>query len=142
MTTIRTALMALTALLLSYAGAAAQSLQALPFSYLSTASTNSTLIDGSGQNVLKWMVATNTSTTTTYFLKIYDKKTAPVCGTDVPKLRIPLLPNVNGGGQSIVGFDDTRFTQGIGFCLTGALADNDTSNAATGIVLNFGYLWQ
>lgn len=120
----------------------AQSLQALPASYLSAASTNATLISGAGQNVLKSVIAINT-TATIYYLKLYNKASVPVCGTDVPVLRIPLLPaNNTGGGLSAISLDDMRFTLGIGFCLTGALADNDTTVAATGIALNFGYLWQ
>ena len=122
--------------------ARAQSLKPLPFSYLSAVSTNSTLVAGNGQNILKWIVATNTSTTNTYYLKLYNKATAPTCGTDTPVMRIPLLPNSNGNGQFVGGFDDTSFTLGIGFCLTGGLPDNDNTNAATGVVINIGYLWQ
>lgn len=122
--------------------AGAQSLQTLPFSVLSTASTNCTLIDGSGQNILKWLAAVNT-TTTIYYLKVYNTKATPVAGAGTPVLRIPLLPNnTNGGGLTGLGFDDSRFTLGIGFCLTGGIADSDSSNAATGVALNFGYLWQ
>jgi len=140
---MRKMLLALAALLcLQALPALAQSLQPIPVSYLSAATTNSTLISGAGQNVLKWLVAGNT-TAVVYYLKVYDKATAPVCGTDIPILRIPVPPSTaTNGGVTALSFDDTRFTRGIGFCLTAALADNDTGVAAVGVALNFGYLWQ
>lgn len=136
---IRRIRIAVAFLLVLNGAALSQALQAIPFSYLSTASTNSTLVNGSGQDILKWILATNT-TSTTYYLKVYDTSSAPSCGSGTPKLRIPLLPNSTGNGQLAAGFDDTRFPSGIGFCLTGALADNDTTNAATGVTINIGYL--
>lgn len=120
--------------------ARAQSLPVIPFKYLSQASTNSTLVSGAGQNVLKWIVAVNT-TNTVYYLKFYNKATAPTCGTDTPILSIPIPAANTGGGLAAISFDDTRFSLGIGFCLTGALADNDSTNAATGVAINLGYLW-
>ena len=61
----------------------AQGLQAKTFSALSAASTNCTLIYGMGPSLLQWVVVVNT-TATTYYLKIYNKQTAPVAGTDTP----------------------------------------------------------
>jgi hypothetical protein len=123
-------------------GAHAQSLQAIPFHYLSTASNNSTPVAGAGQNLLNWLFVTNT-TTTTYYMKLYNKATAPTCGTDTPVMNIPLLPtSATANGQIAMGFDNTKFSLGIGFCITGALADNDNSNAATGIAVNIGYVNQ
>ena len=136
---------ALVALFLSLSGASAQSLQSIPFKYLSQGSTNSTLVSGAGQNILKWIVATNTTTVaaTITYLKLYNKATAPTCGTDIPVMTIPLLPNAtNGNGQFAMGFDDTRFPLGIGFCLTEGIADNDTTATTTGISINIGYLGQ
>jgi len=134
-------------LLLSFAGfgVRAQSLPIIPFKYFSQATTNSTLVSGAGQNVLKWIIATNTTTVaaTLTYLKLYNKATAPTCGTDTPVMTIALLPNAaNGNGQFAMGLDDTRFSLGIGFCLTALPADNDTTATTTGIIINLGYLWQ
>lgn len=121
--------------------ARAQSLQSVPFHYLSLASNNSTLVSGAGQNILKWIIAYN-NTATIYYFKFYNKATAPTCGTDTPVITIPLPPNTTSTGVLGLSFDDTRFTAGIGFCIVAGQADNDNTNAATGITINLGYLWQ
>ncbi len=124
------------------ASAYAQAMQPLPFSYISTNSTNSTLVSGSGQNILKWLLATNPTGSIVYYLKLYNKATAPTCGTDTPVMRIPLLPPSTGNGQTAMSFDETKFTAGIGFCITLNLADSDTNAAAAGLTINLGYSWQ
>lgn len=128
-------------LLLSLAafGARAQSLQSIPFHYLSGASNNSTLVSGAGQNILKWLIVYN-NTATIYYLKFYNKAVAPTCGTDTPVITVPLPPNTTSTGVLGIDLDDTRFTAGIGFCITAGQADNDNTNSATGITLNLGYL--
>jgi hypothetical protein len=107
--------------------------QSAPIKFLSGASTNATLVM-TGNASLKTLAGGN-STATVYFLKLYDKATIPVCGTDVPKLTIPLPANqttpIDFGNGAI-------FPQGLGFCLTGAIADNDTTAAAAGVAINFG----
>lgn len=136
--TLRSLMRAL-ALALSLAAfhAKAQSLQSTPFHYLSLASNNSTLVTGAGQNILKWVIVYN-NTATIYYLKFYNKATAPTCGTDVPSITIPLPPNTTSTGVLGLSFDDTRFTLGVGFCITALQADNDNTIAATGITVNLG----
>lgn len=107
--------------------------QGVPKHYLSTVSTNATLVYGARANVSAIM-GFNTNATV-YFLKIYDKATAPTCGTDTPVLTVPLPQNTGNGVQLGQGL---QFANGVGFCITGAIADNDTSNAATGIAVDFG----
>ena len=122
----------------------AQSLQSLPFHYITTSSTNSMLVNGNGQNILKWVIASNPAATTTInaWLHLYNKATAPNCGTDVPVMTIMIPPNsATGAGNTTISFDDTRFTSGIGFCVTGGAADNDNTAGPSGIVINIGYLW-
>lgn len=111
--------------------------QSVPRHYLSAATTNSTLMRA-GKGLVKVLLPINT-TSTTYFLKLYDKATAPTCGTDTPVLTIP-VPNAAGagGGVALPSADGLQFFNGVGFCLTGGIADNDTTSAATGIALNFG----
>lgn len=124
--------------------ARAQSLQSVPFSYITLPSNNSTLVTGAGQNILKWIVATNPGANVNY-LRLYNKATAPTCGTDVPIMRIPLLPTsaTSSNGQFSMGFDDTRFPLGVGFCVTkGTGADNDATAADAGLFINLGYVNQ
>lgn len=142
MTRIRAAL-AVLAVALGLAVAAparAQEMQANPYSFLSAASTNSTLLYP-GSSLLQNIIVINT-TSTQYFLKIYNKATAPTCGTDTPALRIPIPPTASGGGVVAMGTGDMKFPLGVGVCLTGAIADNDSTVAATGVALNFGIVPQ
>jgi hypothetical protein len=128
-------------LLLSFVafGARAQSLQSTPFHYITVGSTNSTLVSGSGQNIMKWVVGSN-NTGTVNWLKFYNKATAPTCGTDVPVITVMLPTNATGGGVTVIDMDDTRFTAGIGFCVTANAADNDNNAGTAGIALSLGYL--
>ena len=128
-------ILGLAALLLGAQPVQAQS-QSIPFSYLSATGTNSRLIKV-GRSKLKWILPVNT-TSAIYYLKLYDKATAPTCGTDVPKLRIP-VPHASGAGNGVVAdLQNVPFTRGIGMCLVSGIADNDTGNAAAGVALNFG----
>lgn len=105
--------------------------------YFSAASTNSTLVQA-GPRILAGFVATNT-TTTAYYLKFYDKATAPTCNADVPvfTIAVPSQPAGTTVGQiSAWPYAGLAFLNGIGFCITGAAADNDNTNAATGITLS------
>lgn len=130
---MRYILAALAALL--FAGAAQA--QSVPRHYLSAATTNATLVRA-GKGLLKVLLPVNT-TSTIYYLKFYDKATLPVCGTDTPVLTIP-VPNAAGagGGVSLPSSDGLQFFNGLGFCLTGGIADNDATVAATGVVINLG----
>src|SRR5271166_2683886 len=107
-----------------------------PTHYLSAGTLNPTLVKA-GRSVLWTVVAVNT-TTAPYYLKFYDKATAPTCGTDTPVLNfpIPFWASNAGGGAVIPVPVGWEFTLGLGFCLTGAIADNDTTNAAAGVSIN------
>jgi hypothetical protein len=130
-------------LLLSIASfsAHAQSMRVTPSHFLSTVSTNSNLVMP-GPLLLQWIVAGNTNASTIYYLKLYNKTTAPTCGTDTPALTIPIPPNNTGGGTLPIGIEGAQFPLGLGFCLTGLIADNDNSPATTGVALNFGVVPQ
>lgn len=121
--------------------AAAQDYMSKPYSYLSQANNNSTLVYGQGPSLLQTIIAVNT-TATIYYLKLYDKRTAPVCGTDTPVQRIPIPANTSGGGALPIGTSAMQFTMGLGFCLVAGIADNDNTNAAAGVAINFGLVWQ
>jgi hypothetical protein len=117
--------------------------QSSPVKFFSAASTNSTLVakatSATTKITLKTGVVVNT-TAALYYLKLYDKATAPTCGTDVPKwtLPIPFGASNSGGGFVLPLADGVQFQLGLGFCITAGIADNDTANAATGIVVNLG----
>jgi hypothetical protein len=112
--------------------------QSAPLKYDSAASTNSTLVV-SGSVQLRVLGLFNT-TAAIYWLKLYDLAVAPTCGTSVVKWKVPIpFGAANAGGGAVMPISDgLAFANGLGFCLTGLQADNDTTVAATGLALNFG----
>lgn len=103
-----------------------------PSQYQSAASTNSTNVKASAGYVYG-VTLVNTSAAAAY-LKLYDKATAPTCGTDTPVQTYGVAATT--GVQTIQTTVGINFTTGIGFCLTGASANADTTATATGIVVN------
>lgn len=101
------------------------------------ASTNATVVKGSAGS-LQTIVVSNNSATIAY-LKIYDKATAPTCGTDVPVLRFQ-IPATAAGPFSIVLDGGRAFTNGIGYCAVTGIADNSTTAvAASAYIVTLGY---
>ncbi len=105
-----------------------------PFQYLSTADTNPHLVLGRRCR-LEGVFCINI-TAVVYYLKFYDKVTAPIAASDTPVLTFPIPASTSGAGVSLPFPNGIRFMQGMGICLTGALAINDTTNAATGVLIN------
>ena len=91
---------------------------------LSAATTNATNIKGSAGQV--YVIALGNNSTIAY-LKLYNKATAPVVGTDTPlaTYRIPANGTLN------IAFRAGKiFTTGISYAITGAAADSDTTAVA------------
>lgn len=112
----------------------------IPVKYLSAASTNATRVKASA-GAIDQLTLINT-TTTLYYLKFYNKASAvPTCNSDTVVFTIPVPYGAsNSGGGAAIPFPlGLRFNTGIGFCLTGGLADSDNSNAATGVVLSMAF---
>jgi hypothetical protein len=99
---------------------------ATSFTLLSAATTNSTLVKASA-GTLYMLLATNNSANVA-FLKLYNKATAPVVGTDTPVMTI-MLP-ANGGVSVPIPTVGINFATGIGYGLTGAAALADTTAVA------------
>jgi hypothetical protein len=130
---IKKVLGAITALAMSCAVALAAF---VPVKFITLNTTNSTLVFakqgflGAGQLV--------NSTATAAWFKLYDKATAPTCGTDVPKWTLAIPANTTPQGVPLPTNAGIQFANGIGFCVTGAFADNDTTAAPAGIIVNLG----
>jgi hypothetical protein len=115
---------------------AASAQQSQPFHLLSGASTNATNIKpAAGQLVTA--VCVNT-TVTLYYLKFYDLAATPTCNTSTVVLTIPCPFGASsaGGGFVMTPGQAAQFLNGIGMCLTGGIADNDNTNAATGVAID------
>ena len=121
-----------------FLGVPACAQQAGPYTYQTLASTNSTLVRGS-RTVIKSLLPINT-TSVIYYLKFYNKATTPTCGTDTPVwvVPIPFGSGGSGGGVALTIPDGLFFNLGLGFCVTGGIANTDTTPAATGVVVNLG----
>lgn len=131
---MRRCIIALLALLACSVAAHAQS---SPKKYLSVASNNSTLVLNRAA-ILKVVTIVNT-TATIYYVKFYNKATAPTCGTDTPVLVFPVPASATGGPPvSPAMSDGLLFPLGIGFCIVAGIADADNTVAAAGVVLDVG----
>lgn len=103
------------------------------FRLLSANTTNATLIKA-GPGQLTSFYVNNTANGSQAFLKFYDKATAPVVGTDIPKLVFALPSSITGlqvGTNSIYEpVQGVSFNTGIAIAITGAVADADTTAVA------------
>lgn len=105
----------------------------------SAASTNSTNCKGSAGNV--YMIHVTNTTTTNYFLRMYNASSAPTCSSATGFVEaIPALgAAANGGVNGRAITNGEAYTTGIGFCLTGGGGSTDNTNAATGVYITINY---
>jgi len=80
-------------------------------------------------------VFATTIQSTPVYVKLYNASSAPTCGSGTPVARF-MVPSAataaNGAGTNIdLGDIGAAFGTGIGYCVTGALADNDTTAITT-----------
>lgn len=103
----------------------------------STATTNATVLSNVPCDVYH-ISATNT-TAALKFLKIYNKATAPVVGTDVPVMTIALQPsNVLTQIPIDLGL---YLNKGLAIAITGLAATSDTTAVAVGDVVGMNILF-
>lgn len=121
--------------------------QCRPVHILSAANNNSTTFTTqTGPMGLCGVIAvTNTTSTTGLDLRFYDVSGAPNCASATGvKWNIAIPGNATTAaavGGIVIPIGDQKsmsFTNGVGLCLTGAIADNDNTNAVTGVQVNFG----
>ena len=100
----------------------------------SAATTNATLV-AAGSTGLPSLYATNIGGSPA-FIKLYNKATAPVVGTDIPVmiLDLPAAGTTPGKHNLIAGASAFRFPLGLGLAITGGFADSDTVAVAAGQV--------
>ena len=107
--------------------------------YLSLANNNSTNVKATAGTV--YVISAINTTTTLYYLKLYNKGVAPTCGSDVPvwTMAVPFGSSSSGGGFVVPIPVGILFGSGIGFCIVANAADNDNTSAATGLQVNIAY---
>lgn len=97
------------------------------------AGTNATVVKASASTLRK-IIGTSTRASTCY-LKLYDKATAPVVGTDIPFLTIPIPANST--------FDlsfEQDFLAGVGLAITVAPSDSDATAIVAGDIVALNIL--
>jgi hypothetical protein len=127
--------MLLALLMLICSPAVAQNIPA-PLSFITTASTNCTLVEKGAVQYMSGLFINTTAALA--FLKIYDSSVTPSANL-TPLRRIPIPFGATSSGAAIVDNPPggLAFPNGLGFCVTGAFADNDATNSAAGIAINF-----
>jgi hypothetical protein len=105
-------------------------------SYILAATTNSQLVVTGAKNLFTIDVSNDSSTK--FWLKLYNKASAPTVGTDVPVMRF-LVPANTVQEFVIPQHYGAYFSLGIGFATTGAVADSDTTAITAGSVVNINY---
>jgi hypothetical protein len=102
---------------------------------LSAASTNSTNCKGSAGNFYGYEIYN--TTTTVYYLRLYNASGTPTCSSATGFIRsIPVPPAAAAGGVGgAVSYPiyGVNYATGIAFCLTGGSSSTDNTNAAVGI---------
>lgn len=109
------------------------------YSLIAANSTNSTLVV-SGVHAVQSVLLANNSANIAY-LKLYDTGSAPTCGSGTPVARYMIPGASSGGAGSNISIAlGAAFSSGIGFCLTGGIADADTTAvAASAYLINITY---
>jgi hypothetical protein len=101
------------------------------------ASTNSTSVKGSAGDLFR--IEGYNAKASPVYLKLYNKATAPTCGTDTPVM----TRYVPASSYFTIDFSDPLyFATGIGYCLTGAAADADTTALVASDVLALNVIYQ
>ncbi len=94
-----------------------------------TADTNATLAKSTAGDI--WTVCGFNAAVAVRYLKIYNKATAPVVGTDVPVVTLPLPPNATFNFE----LGGLYLATGIAYGMTTGAADNNTGALTAGDVL-------
>lgn len=106
------------------------------FYLTTTATTNATSVKTSAGALLEISCSNNSAAAV--FLKVYNKASSPVVGTDVPVQVIPVAANSNV--TLGYGANGKRFTTGIAYAVTGAITTADTTAVAAGVLVSGTYL--
>ena len=103
---------------------------------VTTASTNATVFKA-GPGTLYTIVAQEASAAV--FIHFYNSATTPTCGTSPAYLTVEVPATTSPTGTFKLDLSvnfGVAFNSGISACVTGAVADTDTSNATAGAIID------
>ena len=109
------------------------------YNVVTAASTNSAVVKATAGTLYEITISNPTATAA--YVKLYNKTTAPVVGTDVPVMTIS-VPATSATTMPIAltfGQVGKRFATGIGIACTAAAPANDTGVSVAGIQINATY---
>jgi hypothetical protein len=107
-------------------GAQAQNKFSSSYPVVSTADTNSTLIVGPpGGHYIYGFSLGNTGAAA--WVKVYSTTTAPTCGSGTPVAVFPVPGNSLLAGSNVTLPFPILIPSGIGYCITGAATNSDTT---------------
>ena len=109
-----------------------------PYKLISLATTNAVSIKATGGNL--YSIIGIGLTSTVRYLKLYNKASAPIVGTDIPTMTIPIPANTQGAGVALPFSIGVNFSLGIAMAITSGSADSDTGAVGAGdVILNLTY---
>jgi len=110
---------------------------ATTYSKISTADNNAASIKGSAGTV--YSVQATSLNAAVRYVKLYNKATAPTCGTDTPVVRLAVPPS-SAAGPALTFPVGAAFPLGIGICIVTGITDADnTATAASEQLVNITY---
>lgn len=108
------------------------------FSLIAANSTNSTNVKNAPGVITEISVYNNSATIG--YLKLYNSASAPTCGSGTPVGRYMIPASTSGAGSNVNIPLGKAFSTGIGFCITAAIGDSDTTAvAANAYIVNMTY---
>ena len=108
------------------------------YKLLSAASTNASNIKGSAGNIYGWSI--QNSTTSTRYVKLYNKASAPTVGTDTPVMTL-LIPGATAGAGNNLSTTNIIFSIGIALATTVNPSDSDsTAVSLNDLIINIFYV--
>lgn len=108
-------------------GGGSSEVPSLTFHRVSLASNNAAVIKASAGTVTGWKIYNNTGHAV--YVKLFNKATAPVPGSDTPQNTIGVDAGLGEVNPTSAGLS---FTTGIGISITSGIADSDNTPVAAG----------
>ena len=110
-----------------------------PVHFLSAATNNSTVVKNAAGTL--YDITIIQTTTTLGDFRLYDSASAPTCSSATGVVGNYAVQSnaVSPGLHLVFGATGKKFSNGVSFCLTGAIADNDNTNFVTGVQINADY---
>jgi hypothetical protein len=106
----------------------------LNYDLIANSGTPGVLVKGTTARLFVLLIV-NTNQITTHYIRLYNKASAPVVGTDVSFLTVPVLP----GDGILLTSNAQVFPLGLGIGVTGGPGDTDTTPVVSDVLVHVVY---